>query len=84
MLPASYPDFFLSLLAPLAGELGADVAGGLAVSFFPTGLVGVLVEDLVAGLAGDALEDLVAAGFFVLEAGLAVSFFAGMLRLCSL
>jgi hypothetical protein len=44
----------------------------------------VLAAGFAAGLGEVILEVFVAAGFFVLEAGLAVSFFAGMLKFCSL
>jgi hypothetical protein len=64
----------LSLLAA-----GADsfFAAGLAGTF-ATGLAAGFALGFAAGLGEVVLEVFVAAGFFVLEAGLADSFFAGM------
>jgi hypothetical protein len=66
----------------------ASLSAGAATSFFAAGFgVGfteVLAAGFAAGLGEVVLEVFVAAGFFVLEAGLAVSFFAGMLKFCSL
>jgi hypothetical protein len=62
--------------------LASLLAAG-AVSFFAAGFTGIFAEDLGAGFAAvlgeGVLEVFVAAGFFVLEAGLVGSFFAGML-----
>jgi hypothetical protein len=61
----------IGLVAGLAGAFAAALAIGFAVDF-------------ADGLGEVVLGVFVAAGFFVLEAGLAVSFFAGMLWVCSL
>jgi hypothetical protein len=61
----------------------ASFAAAEVVSLFAAGLAGVFAAGLAAvftaALGGVILEVFVAAGFFVLEAGLADSFFAGML-----
>ena len=71
----------------LTASLVATVAAGFFATALAAGFTGALAAGLVATLEEVVLEVLVAFvanGFFVLEAGLADSFFAGMLSVCSL